>query len=391
MKRIVVLTIVLSIILSGCGTSTQKTTSKQIETITNQEEVTIENKDYSSSTVLSDIENQVYKDAIETLDNNYYVQDVKAVYLSDEYLKEVNYNSQENIFFGYKLSDLDKEFAGKKYVFTLGSDGKTTVEVFKPYDDTNEKMIRNVAIGMGVILVCVTVCVVTGGAGAPVVATVFAASAKAAAVGAISGAVIDGTIGGVTTAIKTDGDKDEIVKSIKKDASEGFAVGAVTGAITGGISKAMSIKKATSAGLKAKNAVAIQKESKWSSETISNIRSMDEYRVLKGSKEVTINGKKALVKNVNLKYKSNLNGKFVTNAQRMKKGYAPIEPKTGKPYELHHVGQENDSALAVITNREHNKYYKVLHDNRKVSAIDRKRFRVVRKNFWKAYVKMVKK
>lgn len=391
MKKIVVLILVFSIILSGCGTSTQKITSKQIETITNQEEVIIENKDYSSSTVLSDIENQVYKDAIETLDNNYYVQDVKAVYLSDEYLKEVNYNSQENIFFGYKLSDLDKEFAGKKYVFTLASDGKTTVEVFKPYDDTNEKMIRNVAIGTGVILVCVTVCVVTGGAGAPVVATVFAASAKAAAVGAVSGAVIDGTIGGVTTAIKTDGDKDEIVKSIKKDASEGFAVGAVTGAITGGISKAMSIKKATSAGLKAKNVVAIQKESKWSSETISNIRSMDEYRVLKGSKEVTINGKKALVKNVNLKYKSDLNGKFVTNAQRMKKGYAPIEPKTGKPYELHHVGQENDSALAVITNREHNKYYKVLHDNRKVSAIDRKRFRVVRKNFWKAYVKMVEK
>ena len=397
MKRIVALFLVFTLILSGCSISVSKNNKQKQTTVLNEsttvlnEPTTIVEGGSDVSKEIANIERQVYKQAIDAVGDGYYVREVKAKYFSKEYLDELEYNSKENVFFGYTLSELNNSFGEGSYVFTVGKDGNTVVEQFKPYDDTTDKMIRNVAIGAGVIVVCVVVAAVTAGAGVPAVAAVFAAGAKGAAIGACSGAVIDGSIAGVTTAIQTDGDKDAIVKAVKEDASEGFMWGAIAGGVTGGFGKAMSIKKATSAGLKAKEAVTIQKEAKWSSETISNIRNMDEYRVLKGSKEVTINGRKALVKNVNLKYKSDLNGKLVTNVQRMKKGYAPIEPKTGKPYELHHIGQENDSALAVVTNREHNKYYKVLHDNRKVSTIDRKKFNVVRKKFWKAYVKAVKK
>lgn len=46
-------------------------------------------------------------------------EDVSAVYVSQEYLTELAYNSQENVFFGYSLSGLDEYFQGTRYVFTV--------------------------------------------------------------------------------------------------------------------------------------------------------------------------------------------------------------------------------------------------------------------------------
>ena len=36
-----------------------------------------------------------------------------------------------------------------------------------------------------------------------------------------------------------------------------------------------------------------------------------------------------------------------------KRPYAALDPVTGKAYELHHVGQNNDGALAVLTQDQH--------------------------------------
>lgn len=66
------------------------------------------------------------------------------------------YNSQENIYFGYTLSELANQFQGKKFVFSV-DDGKTVVNEFQEYDDTYDQIIKNVAVGTGVILICVTV------------------------------------------------------------------------------------------------------------------------------------------------------------------------------------------------------------------------------------------
>ena len=56
-------------------------------------------------------------------------------------------------------------------MFTLGDDGDTIVTAFEAYDDTYEKVIKNVAIGTGVILICVTVSIVSEGFGVPAVST----------------------------------------------------------------------------------------------------------------------------------------------------------------------------------------------------------------------------
>ena len=75
---------------------------------------------------------------------------------------------------------------------------------------------------------------------------------------------------------------------------------------------------------------------------------------------------------------------MVTNLQRMAEGYAPIEPATGKAYQLHHVGQKADASLAILTEKVHQEKSSILHVI-KESEIDRKAFDKVRKEFWKAY------
>jgi len=91
-------------------------------------------------------------------------------------------------------------------------------------------------------------------------------------------------------------------------------------------------------------------------EVISQLHSMDEYLIYKdaGLKTMIVNGKTALVQNIDLNYVSQLpDGTEVTNLVRMQKGYAPLEAATGKAYELHHVGQNNDGALAILTQKQH--------------------------------------
>lgn len=123
------------------------------------------------------IEDTLYSGLVNSLDSEeYFVQNVSAIYISQEYLDELEYNSEANIFFGYTLEELNEQFQGEKYIFTLGDDLQTVVEPWTDYDDTYERVIRNVAIGTGVILICVTVSVVTAGVGAPAISMVFAAA-----------------------------------------------------------------------------------------------------------------------------------------------------------------------------------------------------------------------
>ena len=235
MKRIIAIILACSLLLSGCASSTPSTQAPsseapssnqtEIEQTTNDtseasteaktpEESTAASESSGESTVapeadwdihapspsknipvaptytglndpnlLSDFENAVYADLTAQLDpTQYRIDNVSSTYISKEYLEELAYNSQTNVFFGYSLADLDAQFQGTRYVFTLDDDGETTVVPFEAYDDTYEKVIKNVAIGTGVILVCVTVSVVSGGVGAPAVSMIFAASAKSGAI-----------------------------------------------------------------------------------------------------------------------------------------------------------------------------------------------------------------
>lgn len=113
------------------------------------------------------LENSLYEQLVSDLDSSdYFVENVQAVYISQEYLDELAFNSQENVYFGYTLSELNAQFQGEKYIFTLDENNETVAVPWTDYDDVYDRVIRNVAIGTGVILVCVTVSVVSAGVGA---------------------------------------------------------------------------------------------------------------------------------------------------------------------------------------------------------------------------------
>jgi len=299
------------------------------------------------------VEDTVYYDLVNELDSDkYFVENVEAVYISKEYLDELAYNSQSNIYFGYTLEQLEECFQGQEYIFTLGDNGQTTVQLFEEYDDTYDQVIRNVAIGTGVILLCVTVSVVTGGLGAPAVSMVFAASAKSAAIFAVSSGAISGVAAGITEGIETH-DFDKALKAAALEGSEAFKWGAVTGAVAGGASEAVALKGATLNGLTMNEAAAIQKESQYPLDVIKQFSNMDQYKICKEAGLTTkmINGKTTLIRSIDLNYIDEATG--LTNLELMQQGRAAIDPISGLPYELHHIGQKADSTLAILTKAEH--------------------------------------
>ena len=297
-------------------------------------------------------EDTIYESLVTALDSEeYFVENVSAIYISQEYIDELAYNSQANIYFGYTLQDLAEQFQGKKYVFTLGDDGTTIVTEFEDYDDTYDRALKNVAIGTGVILVCVTVSVVTGGLGAPAVSMIFAASAKTGTIMALSGGAMGGISAGIVTGMQT-GDMDEALKAAALAGSEGYKWGAISGAVSGGIGQTIALKGATLNGLTMNEAAAIQRESKYPLDVIKQFKSMEQYEICRdaGLKAVTVNGKTSLVRAIDLDYVDELGR---TNLQRMKQGLAAIDPNSGVSYELHHIGQKTESTLAILTKAEH--------------------------------------
>lgn len=357
--------------------------------------------------LLSDMEDNIYMEVSRELQpEGYYVDNVSTSYISKEYIEELEYNSKINIFYGYTLDELEKQFQGTKYVFTLGDNGETEVVPFESYDDTYEKVLKNVAIGTGVILICVTVSVATAGVGAPAVSMIFTASAKTGAImGAMSGS-LEAVISGTVTGVKT-GDFKKALKAAALAGSEGFKWGAITGAVSGGTSELVMLKSATQGGLTMDEVTTILKETKLPANFLKQLHSMDEYHeVVDAAKRIgvttkefanmclstdypidivkyfrtadesavyydqiglvaeNIDGKPALIRSIDLSYKSELGGKTVTNLERMQKGAAAIDPATGEPYVLHHIGQNVDSPFAILTKAEHtgSGNYSVLHD-----------------------------
>ncbi len=331
------------------------------------------------------VEDSVYSDLITLLDSDdYFVENVEAVYISKEYLEELAYNSQENIYFGYKLSELDEVFQGQKYIFTLGENGQTNVQLFEEYDDTLNTVAKNVAIGSGVILLCVTIAVVTDGIGVPAVSAIFTASAESATTFALSSGVISGVSAGLVEGIQTQ-DFSKALKAAADKGSEGFMWGAVSGAVSGGVNEAVALKGATLNGLTMNEAATIQKESKYPLDVIKQFRNMEQFEICKEA-ELTaemVDGKIALTRPIDLNF---VDEKGLTNLERMRKGYAPLDP-SGKPYELHHIGQKADSTLAILTQEEHRlgDSHKIWHifDKASEAHATGNKWDTQRERFWK--------
>lgn len=127
----------------------------------------------------------------------------------------------------------------------------------------------------------------------------------------------------------------------------------------------------------------IKAETGWSDKIVDSISSAEEAKIYQdaGLAEKEINGRPCLV---NDSIDTNQKDAFGrTNQQRTEQGLAPLD-KGGKPTELHHIGQKNDTPLAELTQEQHrgSDNYPVLHDTKKESEIDRGQFNNERSQHW---------
>lgn len=258
MKRIIALLLCGTIFLTGCTTNNTGNQSGDeplqvnatIETTNSIEDVDVDINqftDLDNTDLLQYVEDNIYAELAVQLNSDYYtIENVAASYVSQEYLDEVAFNSQSNIFFGYTIDELNECFQGTRYIFTLGDDGQTTVQEMQIIEDTSmEEILKNVAIGTGVILICVTVSYFTAGATVPTAVNLFfTAAAKTGTTFALSSATFSGISAGIVRGIET-GDMNEALEAVAVSGSEGFKWGAITGVLTGGGSKALSIYRST--------------------------------------------------------------------------------------------------------------------------------------------------
>lgn len=102
-----------------------------------------------------------------------------------------------------------------------------------------------------------------------------------------------------------------------------------------------------------------------------------------------INGREALVRN-DIDY-DKVDSKGRTNLDRMSEGLAPLD-SSGKPIELHHMGQKMDAPLVELTREEHRGkgVDTILHDKNVDSDIYRKDFAKERTEYWKARAEQIK-
>lgn len=334
--------------------------------------------------LLAYIEDTLYAELVSQLkDGSYFVENVDAIYISQEYLEELAYNSQVNVFFGYTLAELEEQFQNEKYIFTLDDNGQTTVRSFEGVDHSYASVLRNVAVGTGVILICVTVSAISAGIGAPAVSMIFAASAKTGTIMALSGGALGLVSAGIVTGIETK-DVDAALKAAVLGGSEGFKWGALSGTIVGGAEKAVALKGATLHGLTMNEAALIQRESGYPLDVIKEFASMEQYEICKGAglQTAMVNNHMALIRPIDLNY---VDDSGRSNLERMRQGVAALDPMTGESYQLHHIGQRMDSTLAVLTRYEHmqggnNTIWHVFGEETQIQS---EVFAVQRQKFWR--------
>ena len=325
--------------------------------------VDISVKGLDDEVLLQYVEDNVYSGLVKELDSEeYFVENIEAIYYPKEYVEALASNSQSNLYFGYTAAELDEQFQGTKYVFTLGSEGQTCVVPKETLsDDVYVKALEDVIVGSGVILICVTVSVVSAPA-APAVSMIFAASASKGTAFALESGSISFVAAAIAKGYETESFEQAMQAGIEAS-GEGFKWGAITGVVTGGVSETFALKGATRNGLTMNEAAKIQRETKWPLDAIKSIHSYDEFKIYKNAGVQPIrleSGKYAFIREIDWKLVDN---KGRTNVERVSKwGLAPID-SSGKSYDLHHIGQKADSPLAILTWDEHHSKdnFKILH------------------------------
>lgn len=133
----------------------------------------------------------------------------------------------------------------------------------------------------------------------------------------------------------------------------------------------------------------IKEETGWSDEIIERIKSMDQYAIYKNADlhEAEINGRKCLLKDVDLDYVDPKTG--MTNRELMAKGRSPIDSKTREKIELHHMGQDPRGPFAELCeNSEHGDgKHGILHtkfeDSWRNNSDLNNQYQIEKRNHWK--------
>ncbi|MBE5845777.1 MAG: hypothetical protein E7302_16735 [Butyrivibrio sp.] len=416
MKKSIALILSMVLVLSGCASSMSQGSGEpsigsSVEVVDENnvaaEEASVEGIEEASDFVVASpqnvsfsglddenlltyVENTVYSELVSGLNSEeYFVENVEAIYISEEYIEELAYNTQSNLFFGYTLDELNELFQGSRYIFTVDSNGETVVKEMETfYDDSAQKILENVAIGGGVILLCVTVSVVSGGLGAPAVSMIFMAGAKTGTAFALSSSVLGGAATAITTGYQTS-DVEQAFEQGMYAASEGFKWGAISGAIVGGASEGTALYGAAKQTNFTMNQYAkIQQETGYPLDVIKEFHTMEEYQVFKDAnlKSTMVGNKSALVRtDIDL---MRVDSKGRTNLERMRQGLAP-QDSTGASYQLHHVGQKKDGTLAILSEAEHkNPSIHGFLERTEAHGPD-SNWDAERQAFWKAYAAIV--
>ena len=322
MKKIIALLLICILVFAGCSSSVQSKNELDSKSNTICKDDIKQNIDLNDFSDLNDenllqyVEDDVYAGITEVLaSEDYSVESVDVIYLSKEYVEESEFNSKENIYFGHTLSELDAQYSGTRYIFTVGEDGQTITKTFEKYDDTYEQVVKNVAIGAGVILVCATVSFISGGVGAPAaVSMIFAASAKTGATFAVSSGVLSAAAAAIVKGIETN-DVDATMKTALLSGSESFKWGAIVGVVVGSASETVTlIKSARSHPTPRESELKVLERTTGAEKQISYLNGEEVSSTIKGATRPDVVVKNAdgsvkaiEVKNYNLEIKDNRN------------------------------------------------------------------------------------
>lgn len=222
----------LALVLQGCGVPAQTGNGSGPATPQESAQPVADNdQKMSDADFVKKLEDAIYQLIVKDLDENgnrkdLQVQDVKAVYLSKEYLEQYAYNTKETKFFGTTLGELEKKFDKQKYVFDIDENGKTVSHAVDDFDNTFDEVTQAALLGTGAILISVTIVCATGGA--PVTALVACTANSAPAITA-NQAHLALLAASSAIAIFDDGDVGNAAKDIAFDTGSDFVMQAIGG------------------------------------------------------------------------------------------------------------------------------------------------------------------
>ena len=246
-KKLLACTLSVALTLQGCGTpaattQTEDTGSASTATGTAATDPLsdVDGSAAPDSGLAEKLQDAVYDYIVHDLDEaeaqdtqgaqDLEVQEVKTVYLSKEYLEQYSFNTKQTKFFGSTLGELEAQFGDEKYVFDLDENGKTVVHAVNDFNNTFEEVSKVALAGAGVILVCVTIGVATGGV-APTTALV-ACSAKAAGPIVANAPKIAAMAVSAAISINGEGAVADAAGNVAFDIAEDFTMQALGGTLT---------------------------------------------------------------------------------------------------------------------------------------------------------------